>query len=123
MLAELVLIIHTLYVLFVVLGIVLIIIGASLKWQWIRSKVFRIVHLASITIVAIEALIGITCPLTNLEYCLRSDSSVERIGLIARILRKIIFYDFPPIFFILLYLGTTGVVILLYIKYPPRKNS
>lgn len=71
LLADAVLVVHTLFVLFVVGGFVLIWIGHWRSWRWIRNARFRGLHLAAITFVALESLVGLSCPLTMWEDALR----------------------------------------------------
>jgi len=56
LLADAVLIVHGLFVLFVVGGFGLILAGAN-RWSWVRNRAFRIVHFAAIVLVAVEALL------------------------------------------------------------------
>ena len=65
-LADAVLVVHVLFVLFVVGGFVLILAGAG-RWSWIGNRTFRVSHVAAIVFVAVEALLGFTCPLTLWE--------------------------------------------------------
>jgi cytochrome c biogenesis protein CcdA len=67
MLADLIVVFHTAYVSFVVFGLAAILIGAVFHWGWVRNFWFRAIHLTTIGIVVIEALAGITCPLTDWE--------------------------------------------------------
>lgn len=124
LLADVILVIHFTYVMFTILGVLSIIIGGIFKWNWIKNLKFRIIHLISVVLVAVEALLGATCPLTSWEYELRIKAGqfVESdITFVGRILRKIIFYDFPPIFFLILYISFALLVILLFIIIPPKR--
>ena len=71
MLADLIVVFHASYVSFVVLGLLVILIGAVLRWKWVRNFWFRIAHLAAIGVVVVESLAGIPCPLTVWESQLR----------------------------------------------------
>ena len=71
-LADLVVAGHLGYVLFVFLGQIAIVIGVLLGWRWARNPGFRWTHLVMITIVAVQAVLGILCPLTTLENHLRA---------------------------------------------------
>lgn len=124
LLADAILVIHFSYVMFTILGVLSIIVGGIVKWNWIRNFKFRVIHLLSVVLVAVEALVGTTCPLTSMEYELRIKAGqlVESdITFVGRILRKIIFYDFPPIFFLILYICFALLVILLFIVFPPKR--
>jgi hypothetical protein len=67
LLADLVLIVHFAFVIFVTGGLALIWIGAVAGWQWVRNFWFRVAHLGAIVFVAGEALAGVWCPLTIWE--------------------------------------------------------
>ena len=69
--ADAIVVFHFCYVVFAVGGELIVLLGWLLGWRWIRNLAFRIVHLASVAVVAMEALIGVLCPLTDWEYRLR----------------------------------------------------
>lgn len=69
--ADLLLIGHALFVLFVVLGLALILAGRPLRWAWVRNPWLRIAHLAAIGIVTLQSWAGVVCPLTTWEMALR----------------------------------------------------
>ena len=71
LLADLVRLLHFGFVLFVVVGLLLILAGGVAGWRWVRGRRFRIVHLAAIAVVALQAWLGVLCPLTILEAWLR----------------------------------------------------
>ena len=53
--ADLILVLHTGIVLFIVVGLALIIAGGLRGWSWVRSPVFRLAHLAAIAVVVLQA--------------------------------------------------------------------
>ncbi len=123
LLAEIVVFVHFLYVAFVVLGEFFIIAGAKAGWDWIRSLVFRIPHIAAISIVAVQSIIGMLCPLTVWEYRLREaagQTAEWEMTFLSRIFRRTIFYDFPDWFFSVLYIGFAVIVLATYIFIPPK---
>jgi hypothetical protein len=122
-LADLIVIFHFLYVFFAVGGQLVIVIGWFFKWQFIYQATFRIFHLTAVGFVALEAVIGIICPLTEWEYNLRqlAGQSVNRdLSFIARLVRMIIFYDFPPWVFTFMHISFGILVILTFVFVPPR---
>ena len=122
--ADIIVLIHFIYVLFTVLGEVIILLGGLLKWQWVRNRIFRLTHVAAVLIVAFEALGGIFCPLTTLEYTYRQKAGQEvdrAMSFVARLIHRIIFYDFPEIFFIILY-AAFGTLVLLTLIFVPIKR-
>jgi len=70
-LADAILGIHVLFVVFVVVGQICIMAGVWAKWPWVRNMKFRITHLVCIFIVVVQTWMGATCPLTIWENNLR----------------------------------------------------
>ncbi|MEO1993706.1 MAG: DUF2784 domain-containing protein [Planctomycetaceae bacterium] len=70
--ADAVVLVHGVFALSVVLGLVLILVGWFRKWDWIRNIPIRLIHLGMISIVVLESWLGITCPLTTWEQQLRA---------------------------------------------------
>ena len=77
LLADLIVVVHASYFSFVVLGLVAILLGIALRWNWVRSFWFRLAHLAAIGFVVFEAAIGMVCPLTAWENQLREAAGQE----------------------------------------------
>jgi len=123
-LADLVLVAHAAYVLFVVGGQTLIVVGWVRGWKWTRCRVFRLLHLVAIGLVMLEAWLGINCPLTILENFLRLQAGAVAYehSFIAHWLRWVIFYAAPEWIFALIYTVFTALVILTWLAYPPRRK-
>ena len=121
-LADLIAAIHLVYVVIVVFGLFLILLGGVLKWRFIRSFWFRAIHLAMILLVVFEALFGITCPLTDWEYELRvsAEQDVTNESFIARLIHKLIFFDFPSIVFTAAYCLFGMLILLTWWRVPPH---
>ncbi len=124
LLADVILVVHAAYVLFVVGGQLLILIGWIAAWTWTRHFIFRIAHLAAIGFVIIEVWTGLACPLTVLENALRerADQSVYEISFIGYWLQRLLFYDAPGWVFTLMYTAFGALVLLTFIAYPPRRR-
>ena len=98
LLADIIVTVHFCYVGFTLGGEIFILLGGLFRWNWVRNLSFRIVHLASAALVAVEALAGAQCPLTTWEFRLRTAAGqhVEgQVSFVARLLHSVIFYDFP----------------------------
>ena len=123
-LADLTLVLHATYVLFVVGGQLLILLGWVLNWMWTRRFLFRLLHLVAIGFVMIEAWLGVTCPLTSLENGLRNraHAGAYNTSFISYWLDRLIFYSAPDWVFIMIYTGFTALVILTWLAYPPRRH-
>lgn len=118
MLADIVLVMHFAFVLFVVIGALMIWIGVALRWSVVRNRTFRRLHLVAIGFVALESLFGLACPLTVLEDDLRGTRSPS--GFIARWLHRWMFYSAPDWLFTTSYVVFAALVALTYWRFPPR---
>ena len=119
--ADAVLLVHFAFVAFVVGGLVLVWIGAVLGWRWVRNFRFRVVHLAAIGFVALEAIIGMACPLTEWEYLLRGKGS-DGPTFIERLVAPLMFYELPAWAFTLMHVGFALLVVLTFWLVPPRMS-
>ena len=120
-LADLILIVHFAFVLFVVGGLVTIWIGAALGWRAVRNRWFRWSHLAAILFVTAEAIFGIVCPLTVWEDTLRGTQSET--SFIARWVHRVLFYDFPEWVFTVAYVAFALVVAATFWLVPVAKRG
>lgn len=126
-LADTVLALHFAIVAFVVGGLVLIILGNLAHWRWVNALWFRLAHLSAIAAVAAEAWLGITCPLTTLEWWLRAKSGLTT-GLardesfVGYWLHRLLFYSAPPWVFVLAYSVFGLLVVAAWFCFPPQTN-
>lgn len=120
--ADATVIAHLAYVLFVIVGFLLTLVGCLFRWQWIRNPWFRGIHLAMILIVVAEAWLGITCPLTTWEHQLRelAGDKVYQGAFVAKLVHDWLFYDLPPWMFTVIYSLFGGGVLLTFWLAPPR---
>ena len=121
LLADLVLVIHFLFVSFVVGGLALIWIGVVAHWRWVRNFRFRIAHLVAICLVAAEALLGMICPLTEWEDALRGARIEE--SFIARWVHRILFYSLPDWVFTTVYVLFALVVAATWWWVRPQRSQ
>lgn len=125
-LADLTLAVHAAYVLFVIGGQLLILVGWICGWRWTRCLLFRLIHLIAIGFVMLEAWLGVTCPLTVLENILRmkSGSTMYERSFLSHWLERLIFYTAPEWVFTVIYTGFASLVVVTWLLYPPlRKNG
>jgi len=76
-LADLMMLAHACFSLFLVLGLLMIMAGMVLDWRWTRSRTFRFLHLTATMLVVVRVLIGIPCPLSTIENNFR-DRTIAR---------------------------------------------
>ena len=117
LLADAILVIHFAFVVFVVLGFVLILVGLVAKWDWIHRRVFRIAHLAAIGIVVLQAWLGQICPLTIWENALRRRAGQTSYDetFIQHWLHELLFYEAEPWVFTTIYTVFGALVVVTYV--------
>ena len=118
--ADVILIVHFTFVLFVIGGLALIWIGHAAGWPWVRNFWFRAAHLAAIIFVAGEALLGVACPLTLWEDALRNTAHEK--SFIARWVHRMMFYSAPEWVFTALYVAFALLVAATYWFIPPQRK-
>lgn len=121
--ADLLLVLHTLLVAFVILGLLATFIGYVRSWRWVRNYWFRLSHLVVIAVVVLQSWLGVLCPLTSWEMALR-----ERAGeagydgsFIEHWLQSLLYYSAPDWVFILVYTVFGALVVLSWFLVRPRR--
>jgi hypothetical protein len=122
--ADLLVTVHMAYVLFVIAGFALVLLGIALRWRWIRGCWFRGVHLACILIVAAEALLGIPCPLTVWERKLRilAGQQTYQGDFVANWIHEALFIAAPSWVFTIVYTALALLVLAMFVLAPPRRR-
>ncbi|OGR38341.1 MAG: hypothetical protein A2051_12945 [Desulfovibrionales bacterium GWA2_65_9] len=119
-LADAVLVAHTALALFLAFGLIAIWLGFWLGWAFVRNRTFRITHLIGLAVVALESVLGLACPLTDIETALRTAANSApggapyQGGFIAHWLGRILYYDFDERVFLALYLAALGLTLLAW---------
>ena len=123
--ADAVLLLHALFVAFVVFGLVLILAGGALGWSWVRARGFRLAHLAAIGVVVLQVWLGLSCPLTRLEMALRARAGQATYpgSFIAHWVETILFYQAPGWIFGLCYTVFGGLVLSAWYWVRPLGRS
>ncbi|MGA2707710.1 MAG: DUF2784 domain-containing protein [Steroidobacteraceae bacterium] len=121
MLANVVVIVHLLIVLFVVAGVPLVFLGVAFNWRWVRQWRWRVLHLSAILVIAAESVLGIACPLTVWEDTLRGRQTAS--GFIERWIDRLLFYTAPAWVFTAAYVAFAALVALTWLAVPPRRDA
>jgi hypothetical protein len=120
--ADAILILHVLFVAFVVIGLILVLIGKKSGWSWVRNPWFRLAHIAAIGVVTIQSWLGVICPLTSLENILRSyagDTTYSG-SFISHYLEIVLYYRAPVWVFVIGYTIFGIIVAASWIWVRPR---
>ncbi len=114
---------HVLFVVFVVFGLVLIFVGRAFAWSWVRNPWFRLIHLVSIAVVVIQSWLSIICPLTSIEMTLRSRAGDATYtgSFIAHWLESVLYYQAPPWVFVVCYTAFGAAVVASWVWVRPRR--
>jgi hypothetical protein len=124
-LANAVLALHFLIVIFVVGGLLLIVAGNLVRWRWVNALWFRLSHLVAIGVVVVQSWAGVDCPLTTLESWLRgkAGASVYSDSFIEHWLGQWLYYDAPWWTFVAAYSLFGMLVAAAWWRFPPRRGK
>jgi hypothetical protein len=124
LLADAVLILHAALVLFVVSGLILVLIGNFLKWRWVNLLWFRLMHLATIAFITVEAWLGLVCPLTTLEMWLRLKAKAVTYegSFVEHWLQALLFWQAPAWMFTAIYTAFALAVAGAWWCFPPKSR-
>lgn len=118
MTAVLVLSLHLAVIAFNVVGCVVIPLGAWLGWGWVREFWWRLAHLLSLAVVAVQAIIGRACFLTIWQDELAGVSRAQ--PLIAGWINRMIYWPLPLWVFAVMYVVVFAYVVALWTLVRPR---
>lgn len=123
--ADFLLVVHALFIAFVVFGLVCILAGGLLQWNWVRVLWLRLAHLCCIAIVVVQAWLGIICPLTVWEMALRARAGMPTYEgtFIGYWLGRLIYYEAQPLTFAIIYTVFGTLVVVSWFLVPPRKSG
>ena len=116
--ADFVLIIHFCIVFYVAFGLVALPIGCLKNYSWTRNTKLRVAHILLMGFITLEAILGITCPLTIIENTLRQIEYQQ--SFFAYWISQLIYWDLPPYFFIILYSSCFVLSLVFWRAHPPK---
>ena len=115
---QLVLSVHLAVIAFNVLGLIAIPVGAALDWRWVRIRWWRLLHIASWAVVALQAILGRACFLTLWQD--RLTGAGPEPPLVMRWVNALIYWPLPIWVFSAVYLALFAAVIALWWLAPPN---
>lgn len=121
--ADTLLILHTMLVVFVILGLVATFAGYFCQWRWVRNFWFRLSHLIVIGVVVLQPWLGVLCPLTAWEMALRAKAGEAGYegSFIQHWLQSILYYSAPDWVFILAYTVFGALVLASWFVVRPER--
>lgn len=121
-LAEAVLAVHLGVIAFNLFGLIAIPLGGWLGWRWVRVRWWRWLHLASMAVVAVQAMAGRACFLTLVQARLSGSGGAPE-PLIMGVVNRLIFWPLPLWVFAVLYVVLLAYVLALLKLVPPRRRD
>lgn len=118
MAVRFVLALHLAIIAFNVAGCVLVPIGAWRRWRWVHEFWWRLAHLVSLAVVALQALLGRACFLTIWQGDLVGMAHSQ--PLIAGWINRLIYWTLPLWVFAAAYVVVFVYVIALWVWVRPR---
>lgn len=121
-LAHLVLAIHVAIIAFNLVGLVAIPLGARFDWSFVRALTWRMLHVLSWGVVALQAAAGRACFLTDWQFELVGGQGNPD-PLIARWANAVIYWPLPLWVFAVLYAAAFAFVLALLWAVPPAQQA
>lgn len=121
-LAQLVLALHLAAAIFVILGMIVIPIGAWRHWPLVSSFWWRAAHLGTISIIALQKVLGQTCFLSVWEFNLlaKAQQGYVTVPPLHAVAINIMHWNMPLWFFTVLYVVLCLYVVWLWHRVPVR---
>ena len=125
LLADAILLVHVLFVCFVVFGLVAVYLGYFFNWYWVRNLKFRLLHLVAIGIVVLQSWLGVICPLTIWEMALRKEAGAATYSgsFIQHWLHQLLYYTAPEWVFMLFYSAFGALVLASWFLVRPKRRA
>ena len=125
LLADLVLAVHIAFAAYIVLGLAAIWIGRIFGLGFVHSPWFRWTHLGAMGFVLAESLIGILCPLTEIEWRLREASGISHYKqtFMSRVAEIVLYEDLSDAAYMVIYAGFFAAVLLTAWLVPIRRDG
>lgn len=117
-LGAVVLALHLAIIAFNLFGLAAIPLGAWRGWAWVRIRWWRALHLLSLAVVAIQAVLGQACFLTIWQDDLTGGGADP---LIMRWVNSVIFWPLPMWLFTAVYLAVFAYVVALWWWVRPKR--
>lgn len=120
LLGQVILAIHLVVIAFNVIGLAVIPLGGVLGWTWVRLRWLRLLHLASLAVVAVQAALGEACFLTIWQAVATGEAPEP---LITRWVNSLIYWPLPMWIFTTAYIAVFLYVLALWWLVPPRRRQ
>jgi hypothetical protein len=121
-LAEAILAGHVAIILFNVVGLIVVPLGAICGWPFVRVRWWRVLHLVLLGAVALQAVFGRACILTLWQDAV-ANGAASQTPLIMGWVNRMIYWPLPIWVFAALYLFVFGYALALLWLVPPGRHA
>lgn len=119
--AGLVLAAHVGVIAFNLFGLIVIPLGGWRGWRFVRARAWRLLHLACLAVVAVQALLGRACFLTIWQDQLAG--APDQAPLVARVINGLIYWPLPLWVFTAAYVAIFAYAVALWFLVPPKPRA
>ena len=123
--ADVILVVHFLFIVFILGGQGCILVGAFKRWTWTRKRGFRLAHIVAIAFIVVQSWIGIMCPLTLWEStCRKTAGETTYTGtFVSYWVSKLVYFDAPQWVFTTAYTLFGLIVLATWFIVKPEKKK
>ena len=123
--ADVILVVHFAFIVFVLGGQACVVVGHFLNWRWVRNMTFRLCHILAIGIVVALSWADQLCPLTAWENSLRYAAGEQPYAgsFVGYWVGRLVYYDAPQWLFIVGYSLFGALVLATWIWIRPERDS
>ena len=122
-LASTILAVHLAIIVFNVGGLLAIPLGGWLGWRWVHGFWWRLAHVGSLFVVALQAVFGRACFLTVWQFALGDRGGGAPEPLIATWINRVIYWPLPHWVFVALYVAVFALTLALWRWVPPARRT
>lgn len=124
LLADAVLVLHFSFIVFVVGGLVVVVVGNVRGWTWVNRYWLRMAHLGGIGFVVVESWLEVPCPLTTLEAWLRDGGGAATYsqGFIEHWVQRVFAYEIRPWMFKFVDGAIGSLALFAWWRFPPQRK-
>lgn len=121
MLASAILAVHVLIIAFNIAGLVIVPLGAWRGWRFVHAPLWRLAHISSLGVTAVQATLGQACFLTTMQFIASGEHGASE-PLIMRWVNSVVYWNIPLKVFTAIYVGVLVYALVLVWLVPLRRH-
>lgn len=121
MLAAIILAVHVLIIAFNIAGLIAVPLGAWRGWRFVHAPLLRVLHIISLGVTAIQAMLGQACFLTDWQFA-ASGGQGDAEPLVMRWVNSLVYWNIPLEVFTLIYVSVLMYALALLWLVPLKRD-